>query len=121
MTKNTIKAELERLRSLVNDSNLSDTLKASLHTKIDSVEHEITKKRSALHPLWILSGALLTMSGVSDVTGTLADLRSAVALVTSISESFQADKKSEIAEEHRLGGETLRLTHADMKALTDQR
>lgn len=121
VTKATIKSELERLRSLVNDSNLSDALKASLHKKIDSVDKELVKQRSALHPLWILSGALMAMNGASEVTGTLADIRPAVELVTSISNSFHADKKSEIAEEHRLGGEALRLTHADVKALTDQR
>lgn len=120
-TKATISAELERLKALVNDSNLSDSLKKSLHKKIEAVESELDKKRSALHPLWILSGAMMMIGGVSDVTGTLADFRPAVELVTSISNSFEADKRNEIAEEHRLQGETLKLTHVETKVITDQR
>lgn len=121
VTKATISAELDQLRRLVNECNLSAALKASLHKKIDLVEIELNKQRSALQPLWILSGALMMLNGASDVTGTLADVRPALELVTSISKSFEADKKSELAEEYRLRGETLRLPHSETKALTDQR
>lgn len=107
VTKSSIKEELERLRQKVNDSNLSDATKASLHVKIDAVEAELDKKRFGMKPTWILAGALALLTHASEAVSFASDLPGAVATVNSIIDSAHLEKDHESKQEERLNPPSL--------------
>lgn len=114
-TKQDIRSHLEELREKINQSNLSDTLRASLHKKVDAVEAELDKSRSSLTPFWALTGAL-AMAGCTAV-GTLADLPDALKVADQIVGMVHSDRADEERAKDRLSQprienkQALQLTH----------
>ncbi|NYT39443.1 hypothetical protein HZY97_01625 [Sphingomonas sp. R-74633] len=115
-TKETIRSQIEELRSSVNRSNLSDSAKVSLHKKLDAVEAQLDQKRAGLRPFWILAGAIGTLP---QITSFLADAPGAKKTIDSMMETVQIERKIEAEQEFRLCNPPA-LTHEPIKQITDQ-
>jgi hypothetical protein len=115
-TKETIQSSIEAIRATINRSNLSDSLKASLHRKVDDVETELTKARSSMRPFWLLAGALAAATPAS--VGTVADLPDALQAVQQAITLIHADKSAEDAHQAKRAAPLLVGTKTAL--LTDQ-
>lgn len=120
VTKQTIRSDLEGLRDTINRANIPESLKETLHARVNDVEAELDKRRSRLAPIWILQGALALLNVGSTTVGVLADAQPASAYVQSISEAVVKDKAAEMAEEARLTQSQKLLTHEPQKAIEDR-
>lgn len=116
-TKADIRSELEKLRAMINTSNVAESLKAALHKKVDAVEAELDYKRSSLRPFWLLAGALAAAAPAA--VGTLADLPGATQTVQNLLERVHQEKADEDQAELRKT-QPPRITHEPVRQLEDK-
>nr|WP_298929013.1 hypothetical protein [uncultured Erythrobacter sp.] len=93
-TKDKIRARIDRLRTAVGNSNLSEKAKERLHARIDAVEAELDKKRTNLVTFWLLAGAFTTAT--TGTAGFLADAGDAVETVEEVVEYVNESKANEV-------------------------
>lgn len=116
-TKQRIRSQIEILRDLINRSNLSDTLRESLHKKVNDVEKELDRRRSNLRPIWILAGSIGTVGALT--ISTLADLPAALESIEQITTLVNGDRASEENSRARLN-EPDKIDFSEPLKITDQ-
>lgn len=97
-TRGRIEQQIQRLRTIIAESDLSADRQKALQRKLDELSVELSQPRLSFGK--VMGIIAIVSAGIGGTTGFLADAPDAIAAITSL---IGADKEAEDAETQRLG------------------